>query len=283
MAVSINWGTYVISVPQADLTLVTGTLYDLDTDVFRLVLKSLEATDNGMVELRTHKHNTQVTIAGTTYARTLEIINGYKIEFEDGQYSVRLVGSNNNFFDIENNILTQNQVQVIPTNSAGLVVVANPGVGLTPQETADAVWDAPAANHQDVASMGEAQQADGSLTEQDKLDIADRVWDEALSAHVAVGSTGEAQGASLSAQEVADTVWDEATGGHTTSGTTGKALIDAGAAGNPWDSPLTGSNTDGTFGYLLQTTFVQYFNSIIQKISTSKFIKNITGNQPNQK
>ena len=38
--------------------------------------------------------------------------------------------------------------------------------------------------------------------------------------------------------EIADGVWDEATSGHTTAGTTGKALIDSGAAGNPWTTDL---------------------------------------------
>jgi hypothetical protein len=38
--------------------------------------------------------------------------------------------------------------------------------------------------------------------------------------------------------EIADGVWDETTSGHTTAGTTGKALIDSGAAGNPWSTDL---------------------------------------------
>jgi hypothetical protein len=38
--------------------------------------------------------------------------------------------------------------------------------------------------------------------------------------------------------EISDGVWDEATSGHTTAGTTGKALIDSGAAGNPWATDL---------------------------------------------
>ena len=122
MAISINWATKVISIPQADLTWISGTLYELDTDVFRLTLKNLEDDEDGMAFERTHKHNTEVTVAGTTYARTVEIINGYSVEFEDGQYSVRLIGSNNNLFDVENGILVQNQVQVIPGNAAGLIV-----------------------------------------------------------------------------------------------------------------------------------------------------------------
>jgi len=38
---------------------------------------------------------------------------------------------------------------------------------------------------------------------------------------------------------IVDAVWDEATAGHTTAGTTGKALIDSGAAGNPWSTDLS--------------------------------------------
>jgi len=139
MAITIDWGnTYKIQVPQADLTLVSGTLYELDTDQFRLDLKSLEASEDGMPFSKTHDHNTQYEVAGVTYARSIEILSPYSVEFEDGAYSVRLTGSNNNIFDIQNGILVQNQVQVIPTNSAGLVAVST---GVAASVIADAVWD----------------------------------------------------------------------------------------------------------------------------------------------
>lgn len=133
MAISITWGTKVINVPQSYLTLITGTLYELDTEQFRLDLKDLEDDEEGMPFPDTHRHNTEVTVAGVTYARTIEIINGYSITFEDGQYSVRLVGSNNNFFDVENGILNQNQVQIISGNAAGLIV-HSVGSGLSTEE-----------------------------------------------------------------------------------------------------------------------------------------------------
>jgi hypothetical protein len=83
------------------------------------------------------RHNTEVTIVGVTYARLIEMINGWSIVFSpDDQYSVRYVGSNNNLFDIENLILNQNQVQVIANNSAGLITVPVAG-GLTTAEAAD--------------------------------------------------------------------------------------------------------------------------------------------------
>ena len=154
MAISIDWATKVISVFQVDLTPISGTLYEMDTDQFRKDLKSLEDGEEGMPFDDTHQHNTEVTVAGVTYARFIEIINGYSITFEDGQYSVRLAGSNNNFFDVENGILNQNQVQIIPGNAAGLIVK--------------------------VIGSG--------VTEQDKLDIADRVMDELIADHTIDGS-----------------------------------------------------------------------------------------------
>lgn len=119
----IDHVTKVIYIPKTDLTLISGTIYELDSNAFRLELKDWEDSEVGMPMDDTHRHNTEVTIAGVTYARTIEIINGYSIEFEDGQYTVIIVGSNNNFHDVLNGILAQNQVQVIPSNSAGLITV----------------------------------------------------------------------------------------------------------------------------------------------------------------
>lgn len=153
MALAIDWSTQVISIPQSYLTLIGGTLYELDTDQFRLDLKDIEDSEEGVPFPDTHRHNTLVTVAGTTFARTIEIINGYSVEFEDGQYTVRLAGSNNNIFDVENGILVQNQVQIIAQNSAGLIVLAG-GVAATPTQIADAVWDEALDDHVTSGSTG---------------------------------------------------------------------------------------------------------------------------------
>ena len=123
MAISVNPITHIITIPQADLTLVSGTLYNHDTNAFRLELKSWEDSVEGMVQPKTHEHNTQVTIAGVTYARTIKILPPYSIQYQNGTYTVVLINSNNNMFDVANGILVQNQVQVVPTNSAGQIVV----------------------------------------------------------------------------------------------------------------------------------------------------------------
>ena len=153
MATIITWPVRTIDVAQADLTPIVGTLYEMDTDALRLELKAQEADTDGMLYPDTHRHNTEVTVAGVTFARTIELINFYTIEVEDGTYSVRLTGSNNNLFDVENNILVQNGVQLIAQNSAGLIKVVTGGIG-TPAEVADAVWDANTADHTTAGTFG---------------------------------------------------------------------------------------------------------------------------------
>ena len=121
MAITIDYNTFVISHPQSELVLISGTLYKEDTNETRKKLKLIEASEDGIVFSNTHKHNTTVTLFGVTYARTIEILAPYSITYTpDAQWSVRLDGSNNNIGDVEAGILNQNQVQVIPTNSAGL-------------------------------------------------------------------------------------------------------------------------------------------------------------------
>lgn len=118
MAITINPQTRVIFIPQADLTLVQGSNYQLDVDSFRRQLKDIEDDPfAGIYLVDTHNHTPPVTLSGTTYARFVEIINGYTVEFEDGQYSVALKGANNNIVDV----LVQNQVSVVANNSSGLI------------------------------------------------------------------------------------------------------------------------------------------------------------------
>lgn len=122
MALTINPATKEVTIPQADLTLITGSLYEMDTNQFRLNLMALLDDEDYIWMDDAFVHNTEVTVAGTTFARTIEMVNGWNITFSpDSPWSVRLAGSNNNLFDVENSILNQNGVQVIAQNSAGLV------------------------------------------------------------------------------------------------------------------------------------------------------------------
>lgn len=201
MALSVDYLTKVISVPQADLTFVSGTIYKMDTEgYFRAQLMDLWDDEDRIWLDDAFKHNTEVSVAGVTYARVIEMFNGFSVEFiPNSQWTVILEGSNNNIFDVLNGILVQNQVQVIPTNSAGLIV-----------------------------NQGQA------ISDQDKDDIADKVWDEANADHLTAGSTGKklADGTTgviptpPTVDEIADGVWDEDLTGHTTADTAGKQLSD---------------------------------------------------------
>jgi hypothetical protein len=128
VAISIDWATGVIFVPKADLALISAgppEIRELDLDAFRLELKNLEDDEAGMPFLDTHEYTPPKTLGGVTLARTVEIINGYTVEFEDAQYTVNVVGGNSNMSDVK----VQNQVSVNTFNSAGLIETAGGASG----------------------------------------------------------------------------------------------------------------------------------------------------------
>jgi len=120
MTISIDWDDRIIFVPRNDLTLIQSSpveVRELNLNWFRLQLKDLEDSEQGMPFPDTHNHNTEVNVGGIVLARVVEIINDYTITFEDGQYAVNLVGANSNVGDRVN----VNQVSVRSSNSAGLI------------------------------------------------------------------------------------------------------------------------------------------------------------------
>ena len=136
MAISVNWVTSVIFVPQSYLTLVSGSVYSLDVDQFRKDLRDLEDDIDGRPWSRTHDHNDEVSLSGVAYARIVTILTPYTVEFEDGQYSVSCLNANHNIADVK----VVNQVSLIVNNAAGLVnlpelqlttYIGKEGVGIT--------------------------------------------------------------------------------------------------------------------------------------------------------
>ncbi|NOQ31802.1 MAG: hypothetical protein GQ570_11830 [Helicobacteraceae bacterium] len=130
--VTINWSTLDIFIPKFYLTLIGGALYSLDTYQLKKDIDDIMDDPAGMVNVDPIKHTGVTTLSGIPYARFIEIINNYTVTFEDGQYSVSLIGSNNNIADVK----TVNQVSVIPNNSAGLI--DNTAVGA---DTYMPTWD----------------------------------------------------------------------------------------------------------------------------------------------
>lgn len=156
MAISINWATKVIFVPKSYLTALGGERYRLDVNQFRLDLKDIEDGDEGMAFDDTHSHATEATLSGVTYARQVQIINGYTVEFENGTYQVECVGANHNIGDVK----VVNSVSLIVGNSAGLITVVS-GSGVTPADI-EAIADK-------ILSRSLAGGADGGRTVRDAL------------------------------------------------------------------------------------------------------------------
>lgn len=150
MAVSVNWSTKVISIPQSYLTLISAGKYELDVNQLRLDLRALEDDEEGIVFPITHNHNTSVDLSGTTYARIIEFINSYTVDFEDGTYQVTCINANHNLGDVK----VVDNVSLIIGNSAGLVEAS--GAGASAADIADAVWDEAIATHTTTGSTGEA-------------------------------------------------------------------------------------------------------------------------------
>jgi hypothetical protein len=161
----------VIFVPKADMTLVQTSPFEireLDVNQFHLALKDLEDNVDGQVFPTTHNHNPPVTIGGVTLARVVEIINGYTVTFEDGNYAVNIVGGNSNIADVTN----LNSVQVRSANSAGLVEL----------RLADVIWDEPIAEHLTAGSTGKALSDAGA---------AGNPWSAPISGNTSPGTFGE--------------------------------------------------------------------------------------------
>ena len=173
MALTIDPATRVISVPQADLTFVSGTLYTLDSDQFRKDVWDILSSESHIWLPPAFQHNTEVTITGDTLARTIVFINGFSVTFEDtgSAYSIKIIGSNNNIHDIDGGILNPTALTtVIPTNSFGLIT--SPQIleihedrGLNPanpktvtENTTDVSYD------EDTANIAKEVRKSGSVT-----------------------------------------------------------------------------------------------------------------------
>jgi len=134
MTVSIDYATKVITVEKTDMSLIQSSpeIRGLDVEALRISLMALHASEAGMPHLISYSHNTEVLLGGATYARIIEFVNGYTIEFEDAPYAVKLSGANTNVEDV----MVVNNVSLRTANSAGLQTVAI-GSGVTQQDKDD--------------------------------------------------------------------------------------------------------------------------------------------------
>jgi len=129
MALTITWPTESyqgkIYVPKADTTLVDAgppEIRSFDVNDFRKDVMTAYAGEAGGPSPVPFSHVGEITVSGDTFARFV-LFNGpdpYEIEFEDGQYTVKLLGANHNLADCR----VANQVSLIIGNSFGLIRAA---------------------------------------------------------------------------------------------------------------------------------------------------------------
>lgn len=119
MAIDVNWVTGVITIPRADMPVVqvSPEIREFDVAQLHFDLRTIHASVAGAPYTKTHNHGSVTTLSGVTYARLVEILAPYSVEFEDGQYTVLSFGANHNVADVK----IPNQVSLITNNSAGLI------------------------------------------------------------------------------------------------------------------------------------------------------------------
>jgi hypothetical protein len=119
MAYSVNWATKIVTIPKADLTVISASpeIYQLDVNQFWASIHDIQDSADAMPYPDIMRSNAPVILSGVTYARSVEVVNGYKVQFENGAYQVNLVGANNNLIDAR----VQNNVSMTSSNSGGLV------------------------------------------------------------------------------------------------------------------------------------------------------------------
>lgn len=119
MAIDVDWVSGLILVQRADMPIiqVSPEIRQLDVNLLHQDLRSIHGSEQGAPYPRTHNHKGETILSGIKYARIVEIIAPYTLEFEDGQYGVRAVGANHNILDVK----VANQVSLLVQNSAGLI------------------------------------------------------------------------------------------------------------------------------------------------------------------
>lgn len=120
MAYSVNWITRVITIPVSDMTLISGTEYDITATDFQSEVRRLEWDFGSLWADQILHWSDSKTLLGTTYAPFVEVINGYTVAFDVAASRVNLRGGNMNL--ASSAVLVNNGVLVIPNNSAGNTV-----------------------------------------------------------------------------------------------------------------------------------------------------------------
>jgi len=117
MALTVDYSTaapWLITVPKADLTLLSGTKYQLTVDDYWRLLT--DYSDNSSVMAKPVLYS-RIAATSSTPSITQIDLDYYRIQFEDGLYSVNIVSGNTNIREAE----VKNQVSVNTNNTTGFI------------------------------------------------------------------------------------------------------------------------------------------------------------------
>ncbi len=116
MAITVDYSTtpFTIEIPKSDLTLASGSKYNLDVDTFWQLLRDYSDSEESMPFPIIYPR-----IPATASTPSITEINDdyYQLQFEDGLYSVNIINGNTNIRDVE----VKNQVSVNTNNTTGFI------------------------------------------------------------------------------------------------------------------------------------------------------------------
>ena len=162
MAYSVDWISKVFTIPQGDLTFLSGNNYSLSLVDVHNELRRLEwSFTDGLWAPRIANFYETVTLSGIPKSPSVEITNGYTFNFTGSNYNVILSDYDNNLVDV---YIPSNGISILGNNSVGRQTVTT-GSGLSIEQDqkltdihgqTDEVWkrlgldpDAPVTNNND--------------------------------------------------------------------------------------------------------------------------------------
>jgi hypothetical protein len=116
---TIDWENRIVYIYKSDMVQIEPAPnegWKLDLVEFKKAITDRQDDEDGISFLDIINHYPAVELGGTVLASVVEIINGYRVEFENGIYYVLLNGANSNL--MEHVIL--NDVSIRSNNAAGM-------------------------------------------------------------------------------------------------------------------------------------------------------------------
>ena len=116
MSITVDYSTvpWLITVPKSDLTLESGTKYKLTVDTFWELLRDYADSQESMPNPIIY---TRIPATASTPSITEVNLDYYRLQFEDGAYSVNITNGNTNIREAE----IKNQVSVNTNNTTGFI------------------------------------------------------------------------------------------------------------------------------------------------------------------